>query len=78
MTYRPAVWCVNQGCHAPYPADLSECPECGTSTLPPVSVPRGARMSPVLLIAAAVIGTFIAYAAAVLSRQHKETRREAE
>lgn len=23
------VWCVNPGCHAPYPATLPTCPECG-------------------------------------------------
>ncbi|MBZ9713792.1 hypothetical protein [Deinococcus multiflagellatus] len=33
--YRPTVWCLNPGCHAPYPAELPACPECGAATRPP-------------------------------------------
>ncbi|WP_291428475.1 hypothetical protein [Deinococcus sp.] len=28
--YRPSVWCLNPGCHAPHAADALRCPECGT------------------------------------------------
>ena len=37
MTYRPAVYCVNPGCHEPYRAELLACPECDTPTRPPLS-----------------------------------------
>ncbi|SEI68474.1 hypothetical protein SAMN04488058_101336 [Deinococcus reticulitermitis] len=37
MTYRPAVYCVNPGCHEPYRAELPACPECDTPTRPPLS-----------------------------------------
>lgn len=37
MTYRPAVYCVNPGCHEPYRAELPACPECDTPTRPPLA-----------------------------------------
>lgn len=30
--YRPTVYCLNQGCHAPICVTALECPDCGTPT----------------------------------------------
>ena len=40
---RPTAWCINPACHAPIPADASECPECHEVQTPYLmaTAPRG-------------------------------------